>query len=140
MVAGVRPLLLDAQTPGTAPDIALAVEKISVGAWTRYNRASLIASIALVVIDVTRLASGACAVAAVYLVGALVMATILTVKLRVDATLAARIAGGADSVRGAATDGSRRNADLERTHALVERLSVPLLLIAVLLALLPVLH
>lgn len=140
MVAGVRPLLLAAQSPGTAPSIALAVEKISVGAWNRYNRASLIASIVLAVIEVARLAAGTGTMAAVYLVGALAMAAILTIKLRVDAALAARAASGANSARGTSADGTQANTDLDRTHALVERLSVPLLLIAVLLALLPVLR
>ncbi|MFJ9371498.1 hypothetical protein ACIRRA_44870 [Nocardia sp. NPDC101769] len=140
MVAGVRPLLLAAQSPGTAPNVALAVEKISVGAWTRYNRASLIASIGLAVIEVVRLVSGTGPVAAVYFAGALVMAAILTVKLRVDTVLAARAASGADSVRGSSSGGTHTNVDLDRTHALVERLSAPLLLIAVLLALLPVLR
>ncbi|MFE3189854.1 hypothetical protein ACFXHA_12650 [Nocardia sp. NPDC059240] len=140
MVAGVRPLLLAAQSPGTAPNIALAAERISVGAWTRYNRASLIASIVLAAVEVARLASGAGPIAAVYLAGAVVMAAILTVKLRVDAVLAMRVAGGADSVRSGPKGGTSINSDLDRTHRLVERLSAPLLLIAVLLALIPVLR
>ncbi|MFE3195422.1 hypothetical protein ACFXHA_40915 [Nocardia sp. NPDC059240] len=140
MVAGVRPLLLAAQSPGSAPNTALAVEKISVGAWNRYNRASLIASVILAVIEVVRLVTGTGAIAVVYLIGALTMAAILTVKLRVDAALATRAASGADSARGISGDGTHANVDLDRTHALVERLSVPLLVIAVLLALFPVLR
>ncbi|MRH86721.1 hypothetical protein GFY24_04425 [Nocardia sp. SYP-A9097] len=128
------------ESPGAAPNVALAVEKISVGAWNRYNRTSLIAGIVLAVIEVARLAAGAGPIAAVYLTGALVMAAILAVKLRVDAALSTRAGSSADSARGFAADGTQANADLDRTHALVERLSVLLLLIAVLLALLPVLR
>lgn len=131
MAAAVRPLLLAAQSPGSDPVVATAVEKISVGAWNRYNRLALIAALLLAATEFTRLVTGG-RFAALYLSGGLVVAALLAVKLRVDASLAARSRSGADATRGGA------GSDLDRTHKIVELLSAPILVIASVLMLLPI--
>ncbi|MEU7279643.1 hypothetical protein AB0A69_12790 [Streptomyces sp. NPDC045431] len=131
MATAVRPLLLAAQRPGGDPAVASAAEQISVGAWTRYNRLALIAALALAATESARLLAGG-RLAVLYLCGGLVMTALLAVKLRVDATLAARARSGADARRGGT------GTDLDRLHRIVELLSAPILIIAAALLLLPV--